>query len=177
MNDRQALRVIYLLAAVVLLLVIVLNRKIIPAPEQAPYFVRYQPLLHAIINGTCAVLLMLSFYCIKNKKIAIHKKLNLTAFALSFVFLVSYVIYHYFVNDTRYPDDNPNKPIYLFVLISHIILAAIVLPMVLLSFYFGLTNKTEKHRRLARWTFPLWLYVAVTGVVVYVMISPYYHFK
>jgi putative membrane protein len=85
-------------------------------------------------------------------------------------------MYHYFANETIFPTDNPLRPIYLTILISHIILAALVLPLVLLSFYHGLLMNIEQHKKLTRWTFPIWLYVTVTGVVVYLMISPYYQF-
>jgi len=78
--------------------------------------------------------------------------------------------------ETKFPADNPLRPVYLFILISHIILAAFVMPLVLISFYLGLTMQVKRHRKLTRWSFPIWLYVAVTGVVVYLLISPYYRF-
>ena len=105
-----------------------------------------------------------------------HKKLNLITFVLSSIFLLSYVTFHSFGVETKFPADNPIRPLYLTILISHIILAAVVLPMVLISFYFGLTNKVAAHRKIAKWSFPIWLYVTVTGVIVYLMISPYYQF-
>jgi putative membrane protein len=95
---------------------------------------------------------------------------------LSSLFLISYVIFHAFGVETRFPADNPLRPYYLTILISHIILAAVVLPMVLLSFYRGLTGQIEAHKRITRWSMPIWLYVTTTGVVVYLMISPYYPF-
>ena len=98
----------------------------------------------------------------------------IAAVITSSLFLVSYVWFHYFGIETKFPADNPLRPVYLIILITHIILAAIVLPLVLTTFYFGLNMKVERHRRLARWTFPIWLYVTITGVIVYLMISPYY---
>jgi putative membrane protein len=113
---------------------------------------------------------------IKNKKISLHKKLNITTFLLSSVFLVLYIIFHAFGVETKFPDDNPLRPFYLVILITHIILAATVLPLVLVSLFLGLTGKIERHKKVSRFTFPIWLYVTVTGVVVYLMISPYYQF-
>ena len=148
----------------------------LPKAEVIPSYAIWLPRINAILNGTASVLLMFSFYFIKNKKVQIHKRLNITAFLLSSLFLVSYVWFHSFGIKTIYPADSPIRPVYLTVLITHIILAALVLPLVLLTFYLGITMKVERHRKLARWTFPIWLYVTVTGVIVYLMISPYYRF-
>lgn len=173
-NERNVLRGIFFLSGVVFLLIVVLG--MLPRAETVPPFVRYLPGLNALINGTCSILLITSYYFIRNKQVEKHKKLNIITFVLSSVFLLSYVAFHSFGIETRFPADNPLRPLYLTVLISHIILAAVVLPLVLLSFYYGLTNKIKSHRRLTRWSFPIWLYVTVTGVVVYLMISPYYRF-
>jgi len=110
------------------------------------------------------------------KNVQRHKKINILTFVLSTIFLLSYVTYHWLSEETKYPLDNPMRPLYLGILISHIILAATVLPMILLSFWYGLSNQVQKHRKLVRFTFPIWLYVTITGVVVYLMISPYYNF-
>ena len=176
MTDKTVFRLVSIITLVVVILVGLLSAKILPRPEVQPFFVRYQPLLHACINGTCAILLLFSLYFIRKKKVEIHKKINLTAFFLSAIFLVSYVAYHYLSNETTFPKDKPVRPFYLFVLASHILLAIVVFPMVLLAFYFGLKGAVKQHRKLARWTFPIWLYVCVTGVVVYILISPYYQF-
>jgi putative membrane protein len=175
-QDKLVLRIVMTLSIVVFFAVIVLNRKWLPRPDVPPDFVFNLPSLNAIINATCSVLLIASFMAIKKRNIALHKKLNLTTFALSAVFLVSYVLYHFFADETTYPAESPLRPVYLFILFSHIILAALVLPLVLMSFYHGLLMNVEKHRKLVRWTFPIWLYVTVTGVIVYLMISPYYPF-
>jgi putative membrane protein len=175
-NDKLYFRIVMTLSVVVFLAVIVLNRKWLPRPEEIPSFVFFLPKLNAMINATCSLLLLLSLYFIKQKNIAAHKTTNIITFALSSIFLVSYVMFHYFANETIFPLDNPTRPIYLTILISHIILAALVLPLVLLSFYHGLLLNVERHKKLVRWTFPIWLYVTVTGVVVYIMISPYYQF-
>ena len=148
----------------------------LPKASHIPEFVKLLPAFNATVNGTTALLLMLSLYNIKRKKIQTHKKINLVCFVLSALFLVSYVTWHSFGVETNFPKDNPLRPLYLFILLTHIALAAIVLPLVLISFYLGLTNQVKRHRRMTRWSFPIWLYVAVTGVVVYLMISPYYRF-
>lgn len=179
----------YGVTAVITLAVVALNQKWIPHP-QAPDFVFKLPLLNAILNGTCSVLLIVSLLAIKAKQIKLHRGLNLTAFILSSLFLVSYVTAHYFIPDTLYGDTNHDgimseaeklavagiKPAYLVLLLSHIFLAIVVLPMVLLSFHYGLTDQREKHRKITRFSYPIWLYVTISGVLVYVMISPYYNF-
>jgi putative membrane protein len=174
MNDKKIFRYIIALSVVVFGVVVVLY--MLPKAENMPEWVKFLPTLNATINGTCSVLLLASLYAIKNKKVQTHKKLNITTFVLSSLFLVSYIIFHSFGVETKFPADNPLRPLYLFILITHIILAAVVLPLVLITFYFGLTAKYQKHRKIGRWSFPIWLYVTITGVVVYLMISPYYQF-
>jgi len=173
MTDKLAFRIITVITIAIPAAVLALY--LIPKPEMVPNFVKHCPLLNASLNGTCFLLLLASYIAIRNKKVAIHRALNITAFTLSAIFLLSYVTYHLFGKETIYPS-NSMRPVYLFVLISHISLSAIVLPMVLLTFYRGLTNQVIKHRKLARWTMPIWLYVTLTGVIVYLMISPYYPF-
>jgi putative membrane protein len=134
------------------------------------------PALNAILNTTCTLLLIASFACIKRGNVAAHKRLNVTAFILSTLFLVSYVLFHAVAPETRFPKDNPLRPLYLFILSTHILLAMVSLPLVLLSFSRGLSNQIALHRRVVRWSFPMWLYVTATGPVVYLMISPYYPF-
>lgn len=189
-GDKTIKIVIWITTIVILGAVTILNRKILPAPESIPAYIYKLPALNAIFNGTCSVLLIFSLIAIKKKNIALHRKINLTAFVLSALFLVSYVTAHYFIPDTKYGDVDHNgmldaaeaaavsgiKPIYLFILLSHILLAVVVFPMVLLSFYYGLTDQREKHKKLTRFSYPLWLYVTITGVVVYLMISPYYNY-
>ena len=174
MNDRKVLNVILALSVVVFGVVVMLYN--LPKAEVMPDFVRHLPMLNAMLNGTCFVLLLLSFQAIKNKNVALHKKLNLTAFVLSALFLVSYILFHSFGVETRYPADSPTRPLYLFILVTHIITAAVVLPLVLLSFYHGLRGNVPTHRKVVRFSFPIWLYVTLTGVIVYMMISPYYSF-
>ena len=180
MSDKSVFRIIMAVSVFVFVAVIILNKKILPVPETVPAFVFKLPKLNAMLNGTCSVLLLLLLYMIKQKNIAVHKKLNILAFVLSSIFLLSYITYHWLAIETAYPA-GPLRTPYLVILISHIILAALVLPLVLLSFYYGLKTQApnghvyyQKHKKLTRWSFPIWLYVTITGVVVYVMISPYY---
>lgn len=175
-QEKLMFRVVTAVSVLVFLLVLVLNRKILPRPVPMPEFATWLPALNAFINASCTVLLIISYRAIRAKNIALHRKLNLTTFALSAVFIVSYVAYHWLADETRYPADNPMRPLYLTILFSHIVLAALVLPLVLISFYYGLTNQVKKHRRITRWSFPIWLYVTASGVVVYLMISPFYPF-
>ena len=174
MNEKQTFRVVLAVSLVVLVAVIILNRKILPVPDPVPGFVYSLPALNALLNASCTVLLLFSFMAIKKKNIALHKKINLSTFFLSSLFLISYILYHWMAEETRYPQDHPLRPWYLCLLISHIVLAALVLPMVLMSFYYGLKMDTGKHRKLVRFTFPIWLYVTASGVLVYLMISPFY---
>ncbi len=150
---------------------------LLPKSGNVPGIIRHCPMLNAILNGSCTVLLTFSFIAIKNKKVKLHRNLNIAAFILSALFLVSYVAYHFFGKETLFPKENPLRPLYLFILASHITLSAVVLPLVLLSFYYGLTGNIARHRIIARRTLPIWLYVTVTGVVVYLMISPFYTFQ
>ncbi|RCH54825.1 DUF420 domain-containing protein [Mucilaginibacter hurinus] len=188
MSDKFIFRFVAAVSIFVLLVVIVLNRKIIPGPAEIPSFTYFLPKLNAILNGSCTVLLLISLYYIKQKNVTMHKRLNIMAFCFSSLFLVSYILFHYLAPETKYGDLNADhivtpeekdtvgsiRYVYFAILISHIILAAGVLPLILLSFYRGLQMQVEKHRKLVRWAYPIWLYVTITGVIVYLMISPYY---
>lgn len=187
-RDRFYLRIIIAVSVFVFLLIVVLSQ--LPKADHVPPYVKYLPMLNAFLNATTTVLLLISFYFIRRKKVSIHKRLNITAVSLSTVFLLSYVLFHSYGVETRYGDLDHNgivdaaekaqagsmRTVYFSVLITHIILAAIVLPLVLLSLYRGITNQVRLHRKIVRWSFPVWLYVTISGVVVYLMISPYYNF-
>lgn len=174
MNDKSVFRIIMVMSVVVFGLIVFLYT--LPKAEDIPVWATKLPLLNACMNGTCFVLLLASLAAVKKKNIALHKKLNITAFVLSALFLLSYVTFHSFGVETKFPADNPIRPFYLVILLTHILLAAIVLPLILVSFYFGLTEKIEKHRKIVRFSYPIWLYVTLSGVIVYGMISPYYVF-
>ncbi|MES2277847.1 MAG: DUF420 domain-containing protein [Bacteroidota bacterium] len=190
MTDKFIFRFVAGISVFVFLVVVILESKIIPAPAHIPAFTHFLPKLNAILNGSCSVILVASLFFISRKQITIHKRLNILAFCLSSLFLVSYILFHYLAPETKFGDLNGDgvadatekaaiggvRTIYFVILISHIILAAGVLPLILLSFYRGLQMQVEKHRKLVRWTFPIWLYVTITGVIVYLMISPYYRF-
>lgn len=175
-QDKLVFKIVTIVSIIVFVAVVILNRKILPRPEVLPNWVMYLPKLNAFINGTCTFLLLLSLYFIKQKNIAAHKAINLTTFGLSSLFLVSYILYHWMANETTFPQDNSMRGLYLTILISHIILATLVLPLILISFYYGLQMNVVKHRKIVRFTYPIWLYVTTTGVIVYAMISPYYKF-
>ncbi len=175
-NDKLIFRLALVVSIVVFVLVVVLNKRVLNPPTEFPEFIYKLPLLHAVINGSCAVILILSLRAIRRKNVALHKRLNLTAFGLSALFLLSYVTFHFFVPETTYGGDGAMRIVYYIILISHIILAAVVLPLILLSFWHGLQNNVDKHKRIVRFSYPIWLYVAITGVLVYLMISPYYNF-
>lgn len=179
MNDKFAFRLITVVSIVVFVVVCVLQAKVFtlfPDATAIPSWVFFLPKLNAIINGTCTILLILSLFQIKKRNIKAHKSLNILAFVLSSLFLVSYIIFHATGIQTSYGGAGAIRYFYYFILITHIILAAIVLPLVLLSFYSGLRLNVSRHRKLVRWSYPIWLYVTITGVIVYIMISPYYTF-
>jgi putative membrane protein len=179
MNDKGVFRLVWTISIIVLLVIIILQAKIVnifPNHDVLPAWVQFLPRLNAMINGTCAVLLITSFYFIIKKNIRAHKVLNITALILSSLFLISYLIFHSAGVETKFGGVGFIRYVYYFILITHIILAAIVLPLVLMSFYRGMKMQVERHRKLVRWTFPIWLYVTISGVLVYLMISPYYSF-
>jgi putative membrane protein len=136
--------------------------------------ITFLPKLNAIINGTTSMVLILAFVAIKNKNITLHKRLMTSAIILSVLFLLSYVTYHAASESTKFGGEGAIKSIYYFILISHILLAIVIVPLVLISYVRALSEKFDKHRKIARYTLPLWLYVTITGVIVYLMISPYY---
>lgn len=138
------------------------------------YDFSFLPPIYASINGLTAILLITSFIAIKNKNRARHELLNKICIGLSSLFLVLYVLYHITSETTVYGGEGFIRYVYFFILITHIILSIVVIPFVLFTFSRALAGNFERHKRLAKFTFPLWLYVAVTGVVVYLMISPYY---
>ena len=131
------------------------------------------PHFNAIINSLTSIFLVSSFYMIKYKRnIRAHQNLNTVSFTLGAIFLVSYIIYHSSVDSTPYQGDQ--RVVYFFFLISHILLSIVVVPFVLFAFYYSLSNQIEKHKKVVKYTFPIWLYVSVSGVIVYFMISPFY---
>lgn len=179
LDDKLIFRLIAVVSVIVFLLVAILQSNVVtifPDKSVIPAWVFFLPRLNAIINGTCTILLLTSLYFVKRKNITVHKRLNIITFLLSSLFLISYVIFHATGIKTIYGGEGGIKAVYYFILITHIILAAVVLPLVLLSFHRGLKMQVERHKKLVRWSYPIWLYVTITGVIVYIMISPYYRF-
>jgi putative membrane protein len=142
-----------------------------PAPDAAAQHYTFLPNLNALLNGLSAIALIIGFYFIRHRRIAAHRRAMFTAFIFSSLFLVSYVANHALHGDTLYPVHNGvYYHAYLPILISHILLATLALPVVLITFFLSLTGRFAIHRRVARFTLPLWLYVSITGVVVRVML-------
>ncbi|MCM5661866.1 DUF420 domain-containing protein [Galbibacter mesophilus] len=135
---------------------------------------RFLPPIYATVNGLTALLLVIAVIAVKNGKLKLHENLMKTCIGLSAAFLVMYVAYHMTSDSTAFGGEGLIKYVYYFILITHILLSIGIIPLVLITFVRALSKRFDKHRRIARITFPLWLYVAVTGVVVYLMISPYY---
>ena len=132
------------------------------------------PFFHAVLNGSTAILIFTGFVLIKNKKTELHKATMLSAFSLSSIFLVSYVISKITNEPIPFGGEGMIRDIYFFILISHILLSIPVLPLALFSIYRAMTGEIEKHKSIVKWTFPIWMYVAITGVLVYLLMSPYY---
>jgi putative membrane protein len=133
------------------------------------------PKLNAFLNGSVAVLLTVGYIFIRNKNRKAHRFCMITAFIFSSSFLVSYILYHFNATETKFGSaDHLERIIYFTILITHITLASIIVPLTLLTLYRIWNNQIDKHRKIARWTLPIWLYVSITGVIVYLMISPYY---
>ena len=130
----------------------------------------FLPALNAVLNGLSATAVLIGFTFIRSRRIKAHRASMITAFIFSTLFLISYIAHHALHGDVRYPADGAYRSIYLPLLASHIVLAIVALPMVLVTFFFSLSGRIPQHRKIARWTFPLWLYVSVTGVITYVML-------
>ena len=161
--------IIALSIAIPLVVVILFGVKI---DVELPFFL---PPIYATINAITAFVLVLAFIAIKNKHIKRHEKLMKLAITLSVVFLVMYVLYHMTSDSTKFGGEGVIKYLYYGILITHILLSIIVIPFVLITYVRAITNNIEQHKKIAKITFPLWLYVAVSGVLVYMMIAPYYN--
>lgn len=134
----------------------------------------FLPPIYATINGLTAVVLVVAVWAIKNGKRKLHENLMKFAILLSVLFLGMYVAYHMTSDSTKFGGEGAIKYVYYFILITHILLSVIIIPFVLVTYVKALSQRFDKHKKIAKITFPMWLYVAVTGVIVYVMISPYY---
>lgn len=172
-NDKKARLLILTVSVVVFLVVASLSR--IHVKTDLGFNPHLFALANAIINSIVTILLIWAMVAIKQKSYELHKKLMLFAMFLSILFLVSYIAHHLFAGETKYGGTGALKTIYYVILATHIPLAAIILPFILFTAYRSLIGEYEKHKKLARYTWPLWLYVSITGVLVYIFISPYYN--
>ena len=161
---------IVVISIIVPLVVGALFRVKIPNVEPLTFL----PPIYASINGITAILLVAAVWAIKNKKRILHERLMKTSIACSVAFLVMYIAYHMTSDSTSYGGEGTIKYIYLFILLTHILLSIVIIPFVLITYVRAISNDFERHKKIAKITFPLWLYVAISGVIVYLMISPYY---
>lgn len=185
-NDRLAIRLIWVISFVIFVAIVILGR--VKVNVDLGFDIHLFALFNAIINSIVSVLLVAGFIAVKNKKYLLHKKLMLTALILSVLFLISYVCHHLFAGESKFGDIDHNgivsdaekmavggkRLFYFIILATHIPLAGIVLPFILFTAYRALTAEWTRHRKIAKITWPIWLYVSLTGVLVYYMISPYY---
>jgi putative membrane protein len=172
-NDKQAKTLIWIFSFVIFAVVVSLGR--MPKLEvDLGFDIHIFAAINAAVNAMVAVLLVAAYIAVRKKRYAQHKKLMLAAIYLSVLFLLSYIAHHLLGGETKFGGEGSIRYFYYFILITHIILAALILPFILFTAYHGLTGEYEKHKKLSRYTWPLWLYVTITGPVVYLMISPYY---
>lgn len=172
-NDKKAKALIGVFSAVVFLVIVALGR--LPKLEiDLGFDPHLFALANAIINSLVAVLLITAYVAVRKRNYVQHKKLMFAAMYLSIIFLVSYIAHHLLSGDTKFGGEGAIRYVYFVLLITHIFLAAVILPFILFTAYRGLTGEYEKHKKLSKYTWPLWLYVAITGPLVYLMISPYY---
>jgi putative membrane protein len=171
-NDKQAKLLILTVSFVVFVAVAILSK--VQLKVNLGFDVHVFALINAVINSTVSLLLIVGLVAVKQKNFLLHKKIMLTAIVLSVLFLVSYISHHLLSGDTKFGGEGVIRYFYFVILITHIFLAAVILPFILYTAYRSLTGEYEKHKKIARYTWPLWLYVSVTGVLVYILISPYY---
>ncbi|MCB0700765.1 MAG: DUF420 domain-containing protein [Chitinophagales bacterium] len=171
-NDKQARLLIYVVSFVVFAAVAILSR--VQLKVDLGFDVHVFATINAVINSIVSVLLVAALVAVRRKNYVQHKNIMFAAIFLSIAFLVSYILHHLLAGDTVYGGEGAIKYFYYFILITHIFLAAIILPFILFTAYRSLTGQYDKHKKLAKYTWPLWLYVSITGVVVYLFISPYY---
>lgn len=171
-NDRLAKSLILVVSFVVFIAIVILSR--VKVNVQLGFDVHLFARINAMINSTVTILLIAGLIAVKKKKYHLHKRIMLTAIILSVLFLVSYICHHLFSTETRFGGSGFIRYVYFFILSTHIVLAAIILPFILFTAYRALVAEWPFHRKIAKITWPVWLYVSVTGVLVYLFISPYY---
>jgi len=169
-NEKKYNKWIIILSIVIPVVVAVLFGVKIPNVEPLTFL----PPIYASVNALTAVILIVAFWAIKNKKVKLHEGLMKFAICLSVAFLLMYIAYHMTSDSTKFGGEGTIKYVYYFILLTHILLSIIIIPFVLITYVRAITKNFERHKKIARITFPLWLYVAISGVIVYIMISPYY---
>lgn len=173
MNEKYWVRLIVFISILVPVLVAILI-KIKPPIDPGSFNWKILPKFHALLNGSVFILLLSSWYFIKHKQVKAHRICNILALLCSALFLCSYVVYHAMTEPTRFLGTGWIRPVYFFILNTHVFLAAIILPVILFTFLRAFNGQFERHKKLARYTMPLWLYVSATGVLVYLLLRPYY---
>jgi len=158
------------LAALALLFVVIFGHG---RPQTVPAWVSWLPALNALLNGTSAVFLVLAYLALRRRAFAVHARNMLGALGTSTIFLVSYIAYHSMHGDTKFTGQGAVRPVYFFILITHIVLSAVVLPLIFSSFFFSLAGRFPQHKKVSRYTLPIWLYVSVTGVLVFALLRAY----
>ena len=171
-NDKVARTLIFIVSFVVFAAVVMLGR--VKLDVDLGFDERIFAKANAVINSMVAVLLVAGIVTAKSRKYETHKKIMLSAMVLSLIFLISYICHHLFAGETKFGGEGTIRYVYYAILITHIILAAIILPFILFTAYRALIGENAAHRKLAKVTWPIWFYVALTGPVVYLLISPYY---
>jgi putative membrane protein len=171
-NDKRASFLIILFSIIVFVAVVFLSR--VKIDVELPFNVHVFAQINAILNSAVSFLLLVGLLAVKRGRYQQHRMVMMTSMILSLLFLVSYICHHLFSESTTYGGEGAMQYIYYFVLITHIILAAVILPFILYTSYRALVAEWPAHRKLAKITWPIWFYVSVTGVIVYLLISPYY---
>ncbi len=171
-NDRQFKWLIGIFSFIVFAVIVILGR--VKLEVNTGFDIHIFAAINAVINSAVSILLVAGLIAVKKKKYMLHRNIMFTAMILSVLFLISYIAHHLLAGDTRFGGEGTIRIIYFVVLVSHIFLAAIILPFILFTTYRAMIAEFPRHKKLARITWPIWLYVSITGVVVYLMISPYY---
>lgn len=168
--EKRLNKLAFFVSALVFLLVGLMRRVKIDIGFDTSFL----PPVHSALNALAAVFLILALYFIKQKNIKAHQQMIYSAMVCSALFLLSYVVYHFTNEETKFGGEGVIRTVYFILLITHVVLAALILPFILLTFNRAFTNQFERHKKMARWVFPLWLYVAITGPICYLMLRPYY---
>jgi len=164
----------WILTTAVLILVGLMRQPNLKIPLPDGVSMAFLPPVHAVLNSIVAISLIIAVWMITKQKVTAHKRWIGVAMFTSVLFLLCYVAYHFTTAETKFPEGEPYRGLYFFFLITHIILAGVSLPFILMTWLYGFTNQFKKHKKMAKWVFPVWLYVAITGPICYFMLKPYY---